>query len=94
MRKQYCLEWNTKSGRNGWKSLGHDLTEKECRSILNKKIKLKSTASAYITWNYTGNDIPKEEFGEDHFLMGLYKRHMELMGMDVYVDNDIKEMEA
>lgn len=76
MRKQYCMEWNTKSGRNDWKSLGIDLTKKECKTILNKKIKQRSTASAWITWNYIGDDIPEEEFDKDHFLMGLYKTRL------------------
>lgn len=94
MRKQYCMEWDTKSGRNGWKSLGHDLTEKELTSLLNRKMKQKSTASAFITWNYTGDGIPEEEFGKDHFFMGLHKKRLEVLGMVVYIDNEIEKMKG
>lgn len=90
MRKQYCLEWRNKSGRDGFKSIGHDcpaLAEKE----LKKKIRQKSCADAYITWNYTGNDIPEGEFGEDHFIKGIRKRSFEIFGSTVYVDNDYIE---
>ena len=87
MRKQYCLEWRNKSGRDGFKSIGHDcpaLAEKE----LKKKIRQKSCADAYITWNYTGHDIPEGEFGEDHFIKGIRKRSFDVFGSTVYVDND------
>lgn len=88
MRKQYCLEWYNKSGRDGFKSIGHDcpeLAEKE----LWKKIKSKSCANAYVTWNYTGDDAP-EEF-EDHFFKGVKKRTLDLLGTTVYIENDYIE---
>lgn len=90
MRKQYCLEWRNKYGRDGFKSIGHDcpaLAEKE----LKKKIRQKSCAEAYITWNYTGGDIPEGEFGEDHFIKGIRKRSFDVFGSTVYVDNDYIE---
>ena len=93
MRKQYCLEWINKSGRDGFKSIGHDcpaLAEKE----LNRKIKSKSCASAWITWNYTGNDIPEDEFGQDHYFKGIRKRSFDLLGTTIYVENDYIEMKG
>ena len=95
MRKQYCLEWTTRSGRvNGtWKSIGHDCPEL-AEKALQKKIKAKSTLSAWITWNYVGSDMPEEEFGVDHFYKGFYKHTLDVMGMKVIIQNDIREMEG
>lgn len=91
MKKQYCMEWFTKSGRDGFKDLGYDLTEKECRSALNRKMKQRSTASASITWNYVGNDVPDEELGEEYFFLGATKTHLEILGSTFWIDNEITE---
>lgn len=92
MKKQYCLEWTTKKGNTGWKHIGHDCPDL-AEKMLGRKIKQTSTASAYITWNYVGDDIPDGELYEDHFYKGFYKYHLDVMGMTVYIDNDIREME-
>lgn len=91
MKKQFGLEWNLKSGHNGWKSIGYDCPE-EAERQMKRKIKSKSCTSAYITWNYVGNDVPEEELFEEHFYKGLYKYRIEMFGMDVYIENDIREM--
>ena len=94
MRKQYCMTWYTKSGKSFFKSLGHDITEDECRKALLKKIKLKSTTSAIIEWNYTGDDVDDEELGKDYFFLGYRKWFMNFMGHYIYDDDQIIEMEG
>lgn len=88
MKKQYCLEWYTKNGRDGFKSLGYDLTEQEVEKEMMKKLKQKSTASVAISWNYVGSDVPEELAGDEWWLMGGSKRKFEVFGNTVYVDND------
>ena len=85
MKKQHCMEWYTKKGNDGFKSLGHDLTKEECKKALMKKLKQKSTISVQITWNYVGEDRP-DDF--DHDYMFGKKRKFNLLGSDVYVEND------
>lgn len=91
MEKQYCIEWSLKSGRTGWKSIGHNCPEEAIKQM-NRKIKNKSCASVSITWNYVGEDVPDEEIGCDYFYQGVYKTKLNIFGCDVYIDNDIKEM--
>lgn len=92
MKKQYCLEWQNKSGSNGFKSVGIDCAEL-AEKALTRKIKLKSCASARLTWNYVGADVPDDEIGEDHFYKGYYKKSFEMLGVRMYVENDIREIE-
>lgn len=90
MKKQYCLEWYNKSGRDGFKSIGYDCPV-EAERELKKKIRQRSCAEAMITWNYVGNDIPEDEFGEEHFYKRIRKKKFDVLGMTVYVDNDYIE---
>lgn len=88
MKKQYCMEWYTKKGNSGFKSLGHDLTEDECEKALMRKLKQKSTSSVQIDWNYVGDDVSKGEKYVDHFVMFGRKKTFEVFGTEVYVEND------
>lgn len=89
MRKQYCMEWINKTGRDGFKSIGHDCPELAEKELM-KKIKQKSCASAWLTWNYTGEDVPDNEFGVDHYIKGVRKESVEILGFGtVYFDDEI-----
>lgn len=88
MKKQYCMEWYTKKGNDGFKSLGYDLADDQVKKEMMKKLKQRSTESVVITWNYVGNDIPDEEIGEEYFLMGGRKRSLDVLGMTCYIEND------
>lgn len=88
MKKQYCLEWYTKKGNDGFKSLGYDLTDAQCEKEMMRKLKQRTTESVCITWNYVGNDIPDEEIGKDYYLMGGRKNSFEVLGSIVYIEND------
>lgn len=91
MKKQYCLEWHNKSGRNGFRVIGYDCPT-QAEKAMQKKIKLVSCASATISWNYVGDDVSDEEIGKEYFYKGLYKERLEIFGFDVYVENAYKEM--
>lgn len=88
MKKQYCLEWYTKKGNFGFKSLGYDLTEDQAEKEMMRKLKSKTTSSVRVTWNYVGNDIPDEEFGEEYWLMSGSKRTLDVLGMTCYFENE------
>ena len=90
MKKQYCLEWYNKSERDGFKSIGYDCPE-QAEKAMKRKIRQKSCAEAYITWNYVGNDIPEGEFGEEHFYKGIRKRSFDVLGSTIFIDNDYIE---
>ena len=97
MAKQYCMEWQTKSGRTGWKSIGKDCPA-EAEKALKKKIKTKSCLSAYITYNFVGDDSTDQNFGKDYFYKGLYKgsEQLDVFGttVNIFYEDDIREMET
>ena len=93
MKKQYCLEWGLMSGHYGWKSIGEECPEEAVRQM-KRKIRNKSCISAWVNWNWCGEDTPDEEMGRDYFYKGLYKYSLEVFGTKVYIQNDIREMKG
>ena len=71
MKKQYIIEWITKKGYDGWKSLGYDLTNEEVEKQLLNKIKRNHIASVRITWSPVGNDVSNERIGEENRSVSL-----------------------
>lgn len=94
MKKQYCIEWYTRSGRDGFKTLGYDLSDNECKRELAKKLRQKTTSSVTISWNYVGDDIPDSEVGEEHPYMGGAVRRIEMFGHTLYLDNEYETWRA
>lgn len=92
MKKQYYLTYDLKSGKYGFKNLGHDLTEEEVEKALKRKIKSKNCCRVVASWGYVGKDIPDDEMFKDYFIKGYYKNFVELMGCKVYFEDDIKEI--
>lgn len=90
MKKQYGLEWNTRSGRCNWKSIGYDCPQEAIKEM-RKKIKSKSVLSAMVTWNYVGNDVPDEELGREYGYMRAYKMVVDtIIGRAIFQD-EIRE---
>ena len=90
MKKQYCLEWMNKSGRSGCKNIGYDCP-KQAEKELRKKIKQESCASAWVNWNWVGNDVSDDELGNDYYFKGIHKNYVELFGRKVWIENDYIE---
>lgn len=95
MKKQYCMDWCTRKGNDGFKNLGYDLTIEQCEKELMRKLKQKTTESVYITWNWVGSDVPDGELGNEYPVMFGKVKTMEILGIKVYMNGEyeIREYE-
>lgn len=92
MKKQFIIEWTTKKGNDGWKSLGYDLSDEEVEKQLRNKIKKEHIATVWITWNPVGSDVPDSQYGKETYVKGYRKEWVNLFGAKCWFEDEIQEI--